>query len=119
VAKLLIEPSATRDRLTAGAYVPRSESDVMGALEAALQAVIAAEPVERKLREAQKAGRIAGEGAADLARAALEAGVISAPEHAQLARAAWLRDEVIRVDDFPQDLSLADGARPAAKRAAA
>jgi acyl-CoA dehydrogenase len=119
VAKLVIEPSATRDRLTAGAYVPRSESDVMGKLEAAMHAVIAAEPIERKLREAQKAGRIGGEGAEALARAALEAGVISAGEHAQLVRAAGLRDEVIRVDDFPQDLTLVEGARPAAKRAAA
>jgi acyl-CoA dehydrogenase len=119
VAKLLIEPSATRDRLTAGTYVPRSEADVMGRLEAALHAVIAAEPVERKLREAQKAGRIAGEGAEALARAALEADVISAAEHAQLARAAGLRDEVIRVDDFPHDLSLAEGAQPATQRAAA
>jgi acyl-CoA dehydrogenase len=119
VAKLLIEPSATRDRLTAGAYVPRSESDVIGKLEAAMHAVIAAEPIERKLREAQKAGRIAGEGAEALARAGLEAGVISAGEHAQLVRAAGLRDEVVRVDDFPQDLALVEGARPAAKRAAA
>jgi len=119
VAKLVIEPSATRDRLTAGTYVPRSESDVMGKLEAAMHAAIAAEPIERKLREAQKAGRIAGEGAEALARAALEAGVIAAGEHAQLVRAAGLRDEVIRVDDFPQDLTLVEGARPAAKRAAA
>jgi acyl-CoA dehydrogenase len=119
VAKLLIEPSATRDRLTAGAYVPRSESDVMGKLEAAMHAVIAAEPIERKLREAQKAGRIVGEGGEALARAALEAGVISPAEHAQLARAAGLRDEVIRVDDFAQDLSPVESARPVAKRAAA
>jgi len=119
VARLVIEPSATRDRLTAGTYVPRSESDVMGKLEAALHATIAAEPIERKLREARKAGRIAGEGAEALARAALESGVIDAPEHAQLVRAAGLRDEIIRVDDFPQDLSLVEGARPAAKRAAA
>ena len=116
VAKLLIEPSATRDRLTAGTYVPRSEADVIGRLEAALEAAIAAEPIERKLRDAQKAGSIAGE---DLARAGLGAGIIGPDEHAALVRAARLRDEVIRVDDFPPDLALAAEARPAVQRAVA
>jgi acyl-CoA dehydrogenase len=119
VAKLLIEPSATRDRLTAGAYVPRTESDVMGKLEAAMQAAVAAEPIERRVREAQKAGRIAGDGGAGLADAAFAAGVITAAEQALLQRAALLRDEVIRVDDFPQDLTLVEAARPASHRAAA
>ena len=110
VAKLLIEPSATRDRLTAGMYVTRGEADIIGKLEAALEATIAAEAVERKLRDAQKAGLVAGE---DLARAALAAGVIAPDEHATLVRAARLRDEVIRVDDFPPDLSLAAVNAPA------
>jgi acyl-CoA dehydrogenase len=119
VAKLLIEPSATRDRLTAGMYVPRDESDIIGKLEAALHAAVAAEPIERKMRAAQKAGQIAGEAGAALAQAALAAGVINAAEHAQLQRATVLRDEVIRVDDFPQDLVLVEPARPVAKRAVA
>src|SRR5262245_33191391 len=116
VAKLLIEPSATRDRLTAGMYVTRGEADIIGKLEAALEAAIAAEGIERKLRDAQRAGLIAGE---DLPRAGLAAGVIAADEHATLVRAARLRDEVIRVDDFPPDLSLAAETRPAAQRAVA
>jgi acyl-CoA dehydrogenase len=119
VAKLLIEPSATRDRLTAGMYVPRDESDIIGKLEAALHAAVAAEPIERKVRAAQKAGQIAGEAGAAPAQAALAAGVITAAEHAQLQRATALRDEVIRVDDFPQDLALVEPARPVAKRAVA
>ncbi len=116
VAKLLLEPSATRDRLTAGMYVTRGEADIIGVLEAALEAAVAAEPVERRLRDAQKAGRIDG---ADLARAGLAAGVITADEQALLARAARLRDEAIRVDDFPPDLGVAGEARPADERAVA
>jgi acyl-CoA dehydrogenase len=116
VAKLLIEPSATRDRLTAGMYVTKGEADIVGKLEAALEAAVAAEPIERKLRDAQKAGKIGGD---DPAREGLAAGVIGADEHAVLARATRLRDEVIRVDDFPGDLSLAEEARPAAQRAVA
>ena len=119
VAKLVIEPSAARDRLTAGCYAPRSESDVMGKLEAAHEAAVAAEPFERKVRAAQKAGRIAGESPEALALAAAAAGVIAAAEHAQLQRARALHDEVVRVDDFPPDLTLVEKARPAAKRAVA
>src|SRR5207247_9067981 len=44
VARLLIEPSATRDRLTGGMYLPRSESDIIGAIQAAVQATLAVEP---------------------------------------------------------------------------
>jgi acyl-CoA dehydrogenase len=119
VAKLLIEPSASRDRLTAGMYVTKDESDIIGKLEAALQAAVAAEPIERKLREAQRAGQITGESADALVKAASAAGLLTVDERALLARAARLRDEVIRVDDFPPDLALAEQARPAAQRAVA
>ena len=57
VARLLIEPSATRDRLTAGMYLPNAEGDVMSTIEAALAATIAADPIEARMRDAQKAGR--------------------------------------------------------------
>jgi acyl-CoA dehydrogenase len=119
VAKLLIEPSASRDRLTAGMYVTKGETDIIGKLEAALDAAIAAEAIERKLREAEKAGQIAGETAEELAKAGVAAGLLTADEHAQLARAARLRDEVIRVDDFPSSLSLVEEARPVVQRAVA
>jgi acyl-CoA dehydrogenase len=58
VAQCLIEPSATRDRLTSVCYVPNDVDEPVGALEAAMVATIEAEPVERKLREAQKAGHL-------------------------------------------------------------
>jgi acyl-CoA dehydrogenase len=119
VARLLIEPSATRDRLTAGMYVTQGETDIIGKLEAALDAAIAAEAIERKLREAQKAGRIAGETPEALVKAGIAAGMLTADEQAELARAARLRDEVIRVDDFPPDLALVEKAPPAVQRAVA
>ncbi len=105
VAKLLIEPSATRDRLTAGMYVPRDENDAVGVIELALDATLAAEQVETKVRAAQKAGKLAGADPAQLARHACEAGAISADELALLERRAALRDKVVRVDDFPQDFA--------------
>ncbi|MBI2961636.1 MAG: acyl-CoA dehydrogenase [Betaproteobacteria bacterium] len=103
VAKLLIAPSAARDRLTAGMHLPESEAEPIGCLEAALKAAIKAEAIEQKIHAAQKAGKLrAGQsGAAE--RAALEALVINAEEYADLERAQALRERVIRVDDFPQD----------------
>jgi acyl-CoA dehydrogenase len=104
VAKLLIEPSATRDRLTAGAYVGSAErDDTLGVIDAAMEAAIAAEAIEAKIRAAQKAKAIAGRTSAELVQAALAASVITPAERDQLTRAAALRDKVVRVDDFPQD----------------
>ncbi|MGH8714421.1 MAG: acyl-CoA dehydrogenase domain-containing protein, partial [Casimicrobiaceae bacterium] len=118
VARLLIEPSATRDRLTAGMYLPRDEGDALGSIELALAAALAAEPIEARVREAVKAGRLAAAAASapDAApdAAAVAAGVISADELAILRRAAELADRVIRVDDFAQDLGAAELKPPAA-----
>jgi acyl-CoA dehydrogenase len=126
VARLLVEPSATRDRLTSGMYIPHDEKDAIGVIELALEAVIKAEQVEAGIRAAQKAGRIAGRNADELARAALEKGVITSEELALMQRASRLRQEVIRVDDFPQDFSVEQkqpvrhpAGLPAGRRAAA
>jgi acyl-CoA dehydrogenase len=107
VAEILLTPGAARDRLTAGVYVPRDEDDVIGRLEFAMEAVIAAEPIEAKLRRAVKDGRLAERGAGDRRKAALEQGIISQAEFEHLAYTERLRAEVIRVDDFAHDLSRA------------
>lgn len=110
VAKLLIEPSASRDRLTAEAYIPKTESEAVGALELALVATIEAEPIEARIRAAEKSGALANNPDAnvrDLAHAAFAAGIVSAAEYAVLKRRNELRDIVIHVDDFPHDLGRA------------
>src|SRR5712692_11138347 len=73
VARLLIAPSAARDRLCAGMYLPKPESEPLGCLEAALDATIKAEAVEAKIRAAQKTGTIRGRTPEELAQAALAA----------------------------------------------
>ncbi|MBK6639443.1 MAG: acyl-CoA dehydrogenase [Rhodocyclaceae bacterium] len=101
VAQLLIEPSATRDRLTAGMYAPLDENDAVGVVELALAATVACEPIEAKIKAAQKLRQV---GAGNTAiREAMDAGVITADEFALLERRAYLRDKAVRVDDFPQD----------------
>ena len=106
VAALLIAPSATRDRLTDGAYIPQDEEDAVGALEAALHATLAAEPIDGRIRVAQKTGLLAVPPGADVARTAHQAGLISDEEFSLLQRRDALRNRVIAVDDFPQDFGL-------------
>ena len=108
VARLMIEPSATRDRLTAGMFIGDPDEPV-GLLERALAASVAAEPVERKLRSAVRAGKVKaaqapGEGAAELEALAVAAGVITSGEAALLASRRELAARVVKVDDFAQDL---------------
>ena len=119
VARLLIAPSAARDRLCAGMYLPKAESEPLGCLEAALEATIRAEAVEAKIRTAQKSGTIRGRTPEELAQAAFAAHLIGDEEQALLKRAAQLRDEVIRVDHFPQDLGLSEALRPVQPQRAA
>ncbi|HMM55814.1 MAG TPA: acyl-CoA dehydrogenase [Candidatus Desulfobacillus sp.] len=106
VAELLIAPSATRDRLTAGMHLPRDEDDPVGVIELALEATLQAEPARAKLRAARKAGKLAAGDAEAGEAEALARGLITSAEQALLARARALAAEVIKVDDFPFDLGL-------------
>jgi acyl-CoA dehydrogenase len=93
-AQIALEPGAARDRLTAGMYLPKGE-DATAVLEAAFLATVACEPIEKKLREAQKQGLKDPEP------------VLSIEELGQWQRKEALRKEVIKVDDFPQDFGRA------------
>jgi acyl-CoA dehydrogenase len=113
IAAQLMAPSPSRDRLTALCYIPPEADDPVAAVEAALQATIAAEPIEAKIRAAEKAGRFEHNPQAtvrDMASAARALGVINDEEHARLIARNRLRDQVIRVDDFPFDLSVKNDA---------
>jgi acyl-CoA dehydrogenase len=105
VAQILITPGAARDRLTAGAYVPRREDDVVGRLEFAMEAVIKAEPIEAKLRAAAREGKLAQKTLPERRAAAVAAGIITQQEHDHLVYTDRLRRDVVKVDDFDPDLS--------------
>ena len=102
-SRLMMTPGPARDRLTAGICIPKDENDAVTLVDAALLAVVAAQPVEAKLRAAQRAGTINGEFAEMLAADGLAKGVIASDEAQLLARAKALRRKVIMVDDFPKD----------------
>jgi acyl-CoA dehydrogenase len=107
-AKIALEPGAARDRLTAGMYVPKDESDITGKLEAAFAAAIACEPIDEKIRKAVKKGKMAPRPGVELGFIAREAGLISQEEYSQWSRKEALRKAVIKVDDFPQDFGRAE-----------
>ncbi len=106
VARLLINPSAARARLTNSVFLPESIHEQGRALEDGLHATIAAEKIESKVRAAQKQGVFGLNPRAnvrDIAQVARDQGVITAEEYAVLEHRNVLRDIVIRVDDFPID----------------
>jgi len=103
VARILLEPSAARDRLTAGIHTPAGSSEPLGLLEDTLGKVIAAEGVEKKLRAAVRDGRLAATPEAELPHEGVRAGVITPLEAATVAAATAAMREVIRVDDFPPE----------------
>jgi acyl-CoA dehydrogenase len=107
-ARIALEPGAARDRLTAGIYLPKGETDATAVLEAAFLAAVACEPIDKKLREAVRAGALELRSGVDTAQLARERNLISAEEHAQWQRKESLRKRVIMVDDFPQDFGRAE-----------
>lgn len=119
VAKLLIDNSPTRERLTAGMYLPRDENDAIGVIELALESTLAAEGVEARIRAAKKVGLIHGTDAKKLAIQAQQAAVITMAELAQLKERDRLRDKVIHVDDFPADFGVGEAHATQALRRAA
>ncbi|MBA3775349.1 MAG: DUF1974 domain-containing protein, partial [Betaproteobacteria bacterium] len=115
-------PCATRDRLTAGMFIPQDADDPVAAIERALSATIAVEPIEANLNIAIKEGRIAGTAAPDagievIAERAVAAGVISEEERQSLVAQRALVGQVIRVDDFDRDL-MASSQKPSTETAA-
>ncbi len=109
-AKIVLEPSAARDRLTAGMYVPQPSAlaDPTAILEAALEATLACEAIEKTLREAVKSGVIVPRAGVDTATAAQQAGLITAAELERWQAKERLRKAVIQVDDFAQDFGRAE-----------
>ncbi|MBS1269932.1 MAG: Acyl-coenzyme A dehydrogenase [Gammaproteobacteria bacterium] len=107
VAELLLEPSESRDRLTAGIDRKSTSDDVTGSLEDALGKVVQAEPLLKKLKEQGHRFEPAPDNAyTDWVDELVSEELISRSEAEVLraARDATLR--VIAVDDFPPHTTL-------------
>jgi acyl-CoA dehydrogenase len=99
-AKLLLEPSPSRDRLTRGIFIPKDPTDGAGRIEDALAKVIAAEPLERKLYQLVDDNPVLHGDFAAQVELALKQKILSASE-ADIVRAAHAaRREAVAVDSF-------------------
>jgi acyl-CoA dehydrogenase len=113
VARLMMEDSPARDRLTAGMFLCKDESDAVGRLELALSLVHGAEQVEAKIRAASKGSPVTEHTPEGRIAAAVRSGVISAADADLLTRYYALRRACIMVDDFPRDVGRHVSAQPA------
>ncbi|AHE98048.1 acyl-CoA dehydrogenase [Thioalkalivibrio paradoxus ARh 1] len=100
-AEVLLAPSATRDRLTAGIFLDLDPEAPEGRLERALQQAVELEPLERQLAALRRQYRWPTGGLTALARAAFEQGLIGAEPWQQVQDHEALVDTLIQVDAFP------------------
>jgi acyl-CoA dehydrogenase len=99
-AAVLLSESASRDRLTQGIYINSNPGDATGRIETAFKAVLAAAPVETKLRQAQKQKQLPKGELTHLAGKALSQGIINQTEYDLFMKAEQARFAAISVDDF-------------------
>jgi acyl-CoA dehydrogenase len=94
LAEMLMTPGAQRERLTVGLYMGEGNEDhAMNDLEEAFELAVAAEPAEKRMREA---------GVEEFDEA-IEKGTITVDEADLLKRARAAHDRVIAVDAFPME----------------
>lgn len=100
VAKLLMEPNETRRRLTRYVFSEAIDTCPLGQLESALHEICAVEPLERRVADAVKEGKISALTLLLQINEAKLLGVLTHEEAEQLHKAEVSRQRVIAVDDF-------------------
>jgi acyl-CoA dehydrogenase len=103
VARLALEPSATRDRLTVGIFITNDPADRMGRIEDALHKTLAAAELEKSLNQWMKAGKLAAHTVAEAIVEAGEKGLLDKFSVEKLLAARRATENAVRVDDFPAD----------------
>lgn len=99
-AALLLSDTPVRDRLTQGIYINNRPDDATGRIEVAFKAVLAAAPVEAKIKLAQKQKQLAKGDLSTLVAEALAKTIISKEEGQLITIAEQARLQAISVDDF-------------------
>ncbi|MEW5704242.1 MAG: acyl-CoA dehydrogenase [Pseudomonadota bacterium] len=99
VAAAILDDGELRRHLTSDIYIPSSQEEGLGALEAALVKIVAAQPARAKLKRAFREGRLQGDSAVDR-EAAVTAGILTETERRELDKADAAREAVIQVDVF-------------------
>ena len=91
------------EELLVGCYRPQAENDPVAALQQAVDLLQGAQPLQKKLDEALRKGRVQEVPGQSPIDAAVGAGVLSAEEAQSLHQAETARRVVIDVDDFAKE----------------
>src|SRR5258707_15827495 len=89
-ARLVLEPGGARDRLTSSVFISKGEKDATGVLEAAFLATVACEPLDKKLRDAVRSGKLETRPGVDTAAVAHQLGILNSEELQK-----WQRKEAL------------------------
>ena len=100
LAELITHPTQSRKRLCANAYVTPDPGNPLGALQEALVAATAAEPLQARLRDALRAGVLKSEHPLERIDEAEKNGVLKGPEAQELRRLDEMVMALVNVDDF-------------------
>ncbi len=100
IARLLLTPSSTRERLTKGIYLTEEADDPMGRLEYALKKVLDAEDAERKLRDAIRIGLITSKDYTSAVADAISQNIIDQSEADKILIAHEATHNAVSVDEF-------------------
>jgi len=98
-ARALLEGDA-RLRLTGDMYVPNAQDPALGRLERALELTLAAEPLRKKLRDAQKAKILSRGTEPDVLDEAVSKTILSSAERDKVKSAWEARNDAVQVDDY-------------------
>lgn len=100
VAQSLQTPGQSRDRLTAGIYLPTSEQEALGRLDHAFSLVHQAQVVLKKIKAASQTGHLPAIKPEQLVSLAHSTNLISEEEMALIDQTTLAQMDVIQVDDF-------------------
>lgn len=101
VARLLLKPSATVDRLSKGIFITDNPQHATGRVLHALNKVVGVAELDKRLREAQKAGKLSKEG--NVYDDALANNILNEDELEQLRDADLAVRNAIKVDEFSHE----------------
>ena len=119
IVDLITNPTEARERLAGFAYTAIEPGNPSGLLQETLELAVAMEPIERKLRDAEREGIIRSEYLPDQVAEAEAGGLISADSAARLRAYHEKVMALISVDDFSPDEIGRTSAKPARKKRAA
>jgi len=109
IASVLLTDTPARDRLTRGIYINSDADDATGRIEVAFKAVLAAAPVETKIRFAQKQKQLLKGDPLKMLAEALRKCIISQDEADFYVTAEQTRLAAITVDDFSAEELMGNG----------